>query len=393
MHGNVLVLALTQIFANSAPPVVTMLGGIIGADLAPSPSLATLPATLMVVGIGLNSIPAALIMKKIGRKSGFLASFAVATLAIFFAAYSIWIKSFPLFCLSLIFVGGNIAFVSQFRFAAAESVSPQNAGKAISFVLLGGIVASYLGPEVGRQAKDSIPGVPFVGSFIGVGVLYVIGFFTLFFYRNIGVQNRLESDKQRPIFQILKQPEIVLAIAAGCVSFAVMVTIMVATPIQMHNRDGFAMRYVTLVIQGHLLGMFVPSLFTGGLIRRFGIVKVMAAGVGCLLVSVFINIAGRQIGNYAVGLLFLGIGWNFLFIGGTTLLTEHYTYAERFKTQAANDFIVYSVMALGSLSAGAAIHFLGWEKLNAMMLPILVGMIGLMVAVERAVRKRRTDSY
>jgi MFS family permease len=378
MHINVFILSLAQVFANSAPPVVTMIAGIISTDLTPFPFLVTLPAAIMMVGIGINSIPAALIMKRIGRRSGFLLSFTVATIAIFFVAYSVWINSFVLLCISLFFVGGNMAFVSQFRFAAAESVSPELVGKAISYVLLGGIFAAFLGPEVAKQAKDLIP-APFVGSFICLGGLYLVGLFVLSFYKNIDKPQQSESDSQRPILEILKQPGVILAISAGVVGYAVMVTIMMATPIQMHIKDGYEMRYVTLIIQGHLMGMFVPSLFTGGLIQKFGIPKMMSAGIICLLISIFSNIAGHQIANYAIGLIFLGIGWNFLFISGSTLLTSHYTFSERFKTQAANDCIIYSIMAVGSLSAGALIHYLGWVTLNLIMLPLLIMMIILLV--------------
>ena len=379
MHLNVFILSVALVFANSAPPVVTMVAGIISTDISPYPYLATLPAAIMMIGIGLNSIPAALIMERIGRRLGFLLSFSVATFAIFVVAYSVWINSFLLFCVALFFVGANMAFVSQFRFAAAESVSPNAVGKAISYVLLGGIFAAFLGPEIANQAKDLIPDTPFVGSFICLGGLYLIGLFVLSFYRNITKPQQIESDRPRSIFEILKQPGVILAITSGVVSYAVMVTIMMATPIQMHIKDGYDVRYVTLIIQGHLMGMFVPSLFTGTLIQRFGIIKIMLAGVLCLLVSIFSNISGHHIINYAIGLVLLGVGWNFLFISGTTLLTEHYTFSERFKTQAANDFIIYSIMAIGSLSAGALIHYFGWVKLNLIMLPLLIVMIALLM--------------
>ncbi len=311
----------------------------------------------------------------------------MATIAIFVVAYAVWIKSFLLFCISLFFIGANMAFVNQFRFAAAESVSPRIVGKAISYVLLGGIFAAFLGPEVAKQAKDMIPDAPFAGSFIILGGLYLAGIFVLSFYKNIDKPRQVESDVPRAIGEILKQPGVILAIAAGAISYAVMVTIMMATPIQMHIQDGYAVSYVALIIQGHLLGMFVPSLFTGAVIQRFGIIKIMFAGTACLLMSIFFNIAGHQIVNYAVGLVFLGIGWNFLFISGTTLLTEQYTFSERFKAQAANDFIIYPIMAMGSLSAGALIHYLGWVKLNLVMLPLLIVMTALLMVYMKTKNK------
>ncbi len=387
MHLNVFVLALALVFANCAPPVVTMVAGIISTGFAPHPYLATLPAAIMMVGLGVNAIPAALLMGKIGRKKGFLLAFFTATLAIFVVAYSIWVKSFFLFCLSLFFVGGNLAFVSQFRFAAAESVPDKMVGRAISYVLFGGIFAAFLGPEIAKQAKDLISDAPFAGSFVCLGGVYLIGLFVLMFYKNIQKPDQAESDSPRFLGDILAQPGVILAIAAGVVSYAVMVTIMMATPIQMHIIDGYSVYHVTLIIQGHLMGMFVPSLFTGGLILRFGVTKMMAAGLICLFVSIFSNIAGHQILNYAVGLVLLGVGWNFMFISGTTLLTRYYTFSERFKTQAANDFIIYSIMAVGSLSAGALIHTLGWIKLNLIMLPLLIAMTILLTGF-RFTRRR-----
>ncbi len=389
MHLNVFILSLALVFANSGPPVVTMVVGIISTDLAPYPYLATFPAAVMLVGFGLNSVPAALIMKRIGRRSGFLVSFLVATIAVFIVAYAIWIQSFILLCIALFFVGTNLAFVSQFRFAAAESVSPGMVSKAISYVLFGGIFAAFLGPEVAKQAKDLISDAPFVGSFLCLGGLYLSGFFVLLFYRNIQSPLQDESGGIRRLADILKQPGVIVAIAAGAVSYAVMVTIMMATPIQMHINDGYTMHYVKLIIQGHLLGMFVPSLFTGSLIQRFGAIKIMAVGVVCLFLSILFNIAAHQIPNYAVGLILLGVGWNFLFISGTTFLTEHYTFSERFKIQAANDFIIYSIMAMGSLSAGALIHYLGWIRLNLVMLPLLILMTALLIAYIKVYRPRQ----
>lgn len=386
MHPNVFILSLVLVFANSAPPVVTMVAGIISTELAPSPMLITLPAATMMIGLGVSAIPAALLMKRLGRKAGFLLSFSMATLAIFGVAYAIWIKHFLFFCLALLFVGGNMAFVGQFRFAAAESVSGENVGKAVSYVLFGGIFAAFLGPEMAKQAKDWVSDVPFVGSFICLGGLYVIGLLILMFYQNIHKADTANAGERRSIFEILVQPGVVLSITAGVVSYAVMVTIMMATPIQVYVMDGYDMRYVTLIIQAHLLGMFLPSLFTGKLIQRFGIVTMMATGLVCLYVSIVANIVDNEIFNYMIGLVLLGVGWNFLFISATTLLTRQYSFSERFKTQAANDFIIYSVMAMGSLSAGAMIHSIGWLRLNLLMLPILIGMTLLLVRY--AIRKR-----
>lgn len=379
MHPNVFILSLTHIFARAAPPVVTMVAGIIGTKLAPNPFLATLPYALMTVGLGFNSISAALLMGKIGRKAGFLIAFCTATFAIFIVAYAVWIESFFLFCLSLVFVGANMAFVSQYRFAAAESVDPKNVSKAISFVLVGGIVAAYLGPEIGKRGMDMIQSAPYVGSFLGLGGLYLIGLFVLSFYKNIDAPKQTDSGAKRPLQAILMQPGVVLAITAGAVSYVVMVIIMVATPIQMHIKDGHSMDYVTLIIQGHLLGMYVPSLFTGHLINRFGVLKMMTSGIVCLVASISFNISGHEIWNFAVGLILLGIGWNFLFVSGTTLLTRNYSFVERFRTQAANDFIVFTILATGSLSAGALLHYLGWEKLNLLMLSLVAVMIIILV--------------
>ncbi len=387
MHRNVLILMFTQAIATCGPPVVILLTGIIGTEIAPDPSLATLPSALMIVGIGLMSIPAALLMGKIGRKAGFLSAFSVAIGAVFCMALAIWAKNFLFLCTALFVFGGTLSFVSQFRFAAAESVGPEQVGKAVSIILLGGILAAYCGPAIGKSGKDLLANAPYVGSFLFLGGVYCIGFFLLLFYENTSGVEKVDNQIVRPLKRIAVQPKYLLAVSGAAVSYVVMTTIMTATPIQMHLVDGFPLNEVTMIIQIHMMGMYLPSLITGFMISRLGITKLMTLGLFFFSGSVLTHLLGRDLIHYAIGLFFLGIGWNFLFVSGTTLLTRCYTFGERFKAQAINDFIVFGSMAVASLSSGALVHKVGWTNLNLIVVPLLVIMLTALMLMSTMKKK------
>ncbi len=391
MHRNVLLLMFTQAIATCGPPVVILLTGIIGTEIAPDPSLATLPAALMIVGIGIMSIPAALLMGKIGRRAGFLSAFFVAIGTIFCMALAIWAKNFLFLCMALFVFGGTLSFVSQFRFAAAESVDPEKVGKAVSIILLGGILAAYCGPAIGKSGKYILVDSPYVGSFLFLGAVYCIGFCLLLFYKNISAVEKVGRQSIRPVMRIAVQPKYLLAVSAAAVSYGVMTTIMTATPIQMHLVDGFPLHQVTMIIQLHMMGMYLPSLITGFLLSRLGITKLMILGLVCFSVAVTTHLLGRDLVHYAIGLFFLGIGWNFLFVSGTTLLTRCYTFGERFKAQAINDFIVFGSMAVASLSSGALMHKVGWTNLNLMVAPLLAIMLISLILMS-TMKKRQFES-
>ena len=318
-------------------------------------------------------------MKQIGRRWGFLTAASIATFAALGVAYAIQTENFVLFCAAIFLIGGNTAFVQQYRFAAAESVDASLAGKAISLVLAGGILGGYLGPEVAKRTKDLWEFKLYAGSFICMSLLYFLNAMLLLFLRDVKQKENIAAGEERPLGAILVQPLYYTAILAGVVGYAVMTLIMTATPISMHIMDGYSLDETAWVIQSHVIAMYFPSLFTGYLVQRFGLLRVMIAGVLLLFVCVGIALQHTHLLHYWGALLLLGVGWNFLFVGGTILLTQNYRPAERFKAQATNDFTVFGIQALASLTAGTLIYLAGWNSLNMLALPVLAIMLLLLI--------------
>ncbi len=359
----------------SGAPILILIGGIIGTELAPYPSWATLPIASMVTGLALCTIPASLLMKRIGRRYGFIVGVAVAALASLGAAYAIMHHNFLLFCLAATLIGGNIAFVQQYRFAAAESVESPHTAKAISFVLLGGIAGGYLGPEIAKRTIDWLEYGKYTGPFIGLTGLYLLTAILLFFLRDVKYKESEATGEERPLPVIIKQPLYYTALLAGVISYGIMSLLMTATPINMHILCGFSLEDTAWVIQSHVIAMYFPSLFTGYLVNRFGLFKIMASGVLILLVCLGVGLIAAKLLHYWLALVLLGVGWNFLFVGGTILLTQSYRPVERFKSQALNDFVIFGIQAISSLSAGTLIYFGGWEMLNYLSMPLLAVML------------------
>ena len=368
---NVLLLSFSQAISLSGASIVVLLGGLIGREIAPTPALATLPISLMIVGAAISSVPAAMLMQRIGRRGGFMTAAALAALAAILAAYAVAIGSFALFCLATLQLGASNAFVQQYRFAAAESVSPDRVSQAVSYVLLGGIVAGVIGPELGKRASDWLPYGEYTGSFAVLALLYVTVLLLMAFYQGTIRQAQTVSGEARPLKKIISQPEFIVAALTAAVGYGVMSFIMTATPVNMQTVHGFVLGQTTIVIQSHVLGMYVPSLFTGWLIARLGVKRMILAGVVVMLACMLLALAGVSFAHYWGALVLLGVGWNFMFVGGTTLLTSTYRPAERFKAQAVNDFSVFGVQAFASLSAGTMIYLSNWNTLILATLPFL----------------------
>jgi predicted MFS family arabinose efflux permease len=372
MLKNLSALTLAQVFAQCAPPMVILLGGIVGARLSSDPSLTTLPIAFMICGTALSSIPAAMLMSRFGRKRGFMGSALSATLAGILAAYAISIEHFWLFCLATFLVGSNNAFVQQYRFAVAESVPAEKVAQAISVVMIAGVFAAWLGPEVAQRLHDWSAWGEFSGSFMGLSMLMAVALFWLSFYRDHVPTSIADDAPQRPLPEIISQPMFVLAVSAAAVAYGVMSLVMTATPVSMHSIDHFNLEDTTWVIQSHVMAMYLPALFSGMLVSRFGPARIILVGLvlmlGCLVVA-FID---RQLMHYWSSLVLLGVGWNFLFLGGTTLLTRTYTTSERFKVQALNDALIFSIQAFGALGSGFVLLAFGWHTLLLVCLPMLV---------------------
>jgi MFS family permease len=376
---NVLILAISQALGGAGATLVVLVGGIVGAALAPDDSLATLPIATLVVGTALTTIPAALWMRRAGRRIGFITGAALALSGALIGARALMVNNFLLLCACTLLVGASLAFVQQYRFAAIESVPAARAGRAVSTVLLGGIVAGLLGPEIARGARDWLP-QPYVGSFLALAALYVVLILVMAAFRNVSLEQQGSADEApRPLRTVANQPDFRLAVGAALIAYTVMSFVMTATPLSMHVVDGHSLDATAHVIQAHVIGMFTPSLFSGFLIDRLGVRRLMIAGVLAMIGAIAVAASSHQVATYGVSLALLGIGWNFLFVGGTVLLTRTYRPAERFRTQAFNDFLIFTAQAIASVGAGAALRQVGWTSVNLVMLPLLLIMIGLIV--------------
>jgi len=357
-----------------------MLGGIVGSKLAPTPALATLPVSLMVVGTALSTVPAAMLMKLIGRRLGFSLAALVGSAAALLAAYALNSASFLLFCVATLTLGTNLAFVQQYRFAAAESVPIHRVGRAISLVLLGSIGGALIGPELASRGRNLLDDGNYAGTLLTVAAMLFLASLLLLALTNQVAARDPEEEKQsaRPLRKILSQPLYLVAMMGGVIGYGVMTFIMTATPISMHVIDGHSVTQTASVIRSHVIAMYAPALVSGFLVEWLGTRRMMTIGACIMLATVLVGLQGHEVMHYWLALVLLGVGWNFLYIGGTTLLTRTYRTSERFKSQAVNDFSVFAMSASGSLLAGTVIHYLGWTNLIMIVItPLLLMLLAL----------------
>ena len=372
MNKNLFILTLCQIFSFTAAPVTVFLSGIIGSQISPIKSLATLPMSISVVGIAVGAVIAAKVMSLIGRKYGFILSSINNFLISILAAYSIMDQNFILFCFSNFFLGVGMAFTHQYRFAAAESVEKSMSSKAISIILFGGIISAFLGPSLANYSKDLVSENLYVGSYLALAILtFVPVILFLFYSNNTKVDTNLEYSG-RSYLELFLQPRFLQAITASAFGYAIMTFLMTATPISMHVMENMSLSKTSVVIQFHVAAMFLPSLLTGYLIKKFGHSNIIYVGILLYSITLLASIFEQNFYNYMFALIFLGLGWNFLFISGTSLLVLTYEEQEKFKAQGLNDFVVYSVHAIGSLSAGIFITLTNWKIMNLICIPFMI---------------------
>jgi len=372
MNKNLWLLILSQIFAFTAAPVTVFLSGIIGSQFSPIKSLATLPMALSIVGVAIFAIFAAKIMSIIGRRAGFILASVGSSLAALMAAYSIIIESFLLFNLGCFLLGAGVAFSHQYRFAAVETVSKDMAPKAISIILLAGIGSAFIGPNLANISKEIIPEHLYAGSYIALAILTLSSTIFLLFYKDNHKPNNFVKKDTRSYFELISQPRFLQALIASAFAYAVMSFLMTATPISMHVMEKISLSKTGLVIQLHIAAMFLPSLITGNLIKKFGHSKIMYAGVVLFSITILTSLFEQDFINYLTALVFLGFGWNFLFISGTSLLVLTYKEDEKFKAQGFNDLIVYSIQAVASLSAGIFLNLTSWKTMNLICIIFLI---------------------
>ena len=387
MNKNLWLLILSQIFAFTAAPVTVFLSGIIGSQFSPIKSLATLPMALSIVGVAIFAIFAAKIMSIIGRRAGFILASVGSSLAALMASYSIIIESFLLFNLGCFILGAGVAFSHQYRFAAVETVNKDMAPKAISIILLAGIGSAFIGPNLANISKEIISDHLYAGSYVALAILTLSSTIFLLFYEDNHRPSNFVKKNTRSYFELIGQPRFLQALIASSFAYAVMSFLMTATPISMHVMEKISLAKTGLVIQLHIAAMFLPSLITGNLIKKFGHSKIMYSGVLLFSITILTSLFEQNFINYLIALIFLGFGWNFLFISGTSLLVLSYKEEEKFKAQGFNDLIVYTVQAIASLSAGIFISLTSWKIMN---LVCIIFLIIIIISTFRADLKQRS---
>jgi MFS family permease len=368
-YREILLLACCQalLLVNSAGLI--SMNGLIGYALADNKAFATLGATTYVLGSALATMPASLWMGRVGRRRGFMTGAAINVGGCAVAVLALWLRSFPLFCVATAIVGVYNAIGLQYRFAAAEVAAPAYRATAISLVLAGGIAGGLVGPETTRLGKDLFP-VPFLGSFLLLAGVAIVALLVQSQVRVPPPSAEERAGGGRPLAAILRQPVFVVAALSGALGYGLMNLLMTATPLAM-SFCSHPYSAAAFVIEWHVVGMYAPGFVTGSLIRRFGTLKVILAGVALIAGCVAVALNGTTVAHFWAALVLLGIGWNFMYTGATTLLTESYRPAEKAKTQGANEFIVFTTMGISSFSSGALVSAAGWEAMNAAALPVL----------------------
>lgn len=390
VRRNLALLALCQAVLMTGSSLLIATSALVGGLLGGGPALATVPLGLQFLAMTGTAIPASLFMQRFGRRAGFLLGMSLGLVGVALAASAILVGSYALFCVASVLLGAFNGTGQFFRFAAADVAPPERRGRAISLVLAGGIVAGFLGPNLGSWTEGLL-GVPFAASYLVLGGIYVIGLGAIAALRIPPPAPAARHGGGRPLGLIARQPRFLVAVLSATIGYGAMNLIMVATPLAMQaGRLPFS--DTAFVIQWHVVAMFLPSFFTGELIRRFGVLGVIIAGVVLMLACVGVNASGSTVWHYWAALIALGVGWNFLFVGGTTLLTETHAEGEKGKVQACNDFVVFGTVTVTALSAGAALDAIGWLPLNLLVLPFLAVVFLGAVGVALGARRRPVGS-
>ena len=335
-------------------------------------SLATVPMTLMIIGIAISAPIASRFMSMLGRQKGFLFSSLLSCLALVICSIAIYLENFFIFALGNFLIGSSQAFIHQYRFAASESVAKEFIPRSISIILLLGIISALLSSNFAEYFKDFFPSNLFLGSYIFLSFTAIIPFFVLLFYNETKTSRNQSKFEIETIFKLLKNIKIIQSIVSAGLGYFTMAIIMTATPLHMYLVNKFTLFETSIVIQLHVIGMFLPSLFSGDLIKKFGNTNIIYAGVSILFLSIITNTFFDFYYSYMLGLILLGIGWNFLFVSGSSLLVVSYEEKDRFTAQGLNDFIVFSTQGIGSLSAGFLLYFSNWTVINLLCVPLLI---------------------
>ncbi len=384
---SVYLLAICQSLMQSSNILMIAVSALACLPMLEDKSLVTLPISLQFLAMMLTSAPASLFMGKFGRKAGFILASFIGIAGGVFAIIAILNSQFWLFLIAAVCLGMFNGFGNYYRFAAVDLVHNEFKSRAISYVMVGGIFAALIGPNLSVIAKyvfselnmhsalgENIANSQFAGAFFFVVAFYVLTLLVLTFIKLPNAKAEQVEGKVRAWKELISQPKFSTALICGMFGYGVMSLVMTATPLaMMHHAHSFS--DTMFVIQWHVLAMFVPSFFTGNLIMRFGVVNILLWGVIFAFICVAINLLGQSTWHFSVALIFLGLSWNFLFIGATSLLTDSYQPQEKSKAQAINDFLVFTTVTISSLSAGALQYQFGWKMVNIGVLPLILLML------------------
>jgi len=383
---NVFVLAICQMLLGTGRSLLIATAPLIALGIAEDKALATLPQSLVLVGTAIATLPASFMMRRIGRRAGFIVGTLIGAAGGVIDIIAILRGDFWLFALGTLLFGVLSGFGQLYRFAAADVAAPDYKAKAISLVLAGGVAAGFIGPELAKIGKDMIASVEFVGGYAILTTAILLSAVVLLFL-DIPTMSKVErKDSGRPLREIMTQPVVIASVTTALIAQGVMNFLMTATPIAMaHEHHLFA--DTATVIEWHLIGMFAPGFVTGHLLRRFGDLKVLVAGLVLELVCIGVALSGVSVFDFWLSMMLLGIGWNFAYTASTSIVTSAYTPAERAKTEGTMNFLVYGIVSLLSLSSGAMIHYFGWMWVNLGALPLLA--VALVSTTWYATRIRR----
>ncbi|MFZ2869595.1 MFS transporter [Zavarzinia sp.] len=383
---NVILLGLGQALYGTGTTILFTLNGLVGHMLADDKSLATLPVTAVMVGAALSTLPAALVHKHLGRRLAFVLGALAGVLGGVGYGLGILWGDFWVFTGAALVSGWYFANAQFYRFAAAEATGTEHRARAISLVMAGGVAAALAGPELVKFTKDMVLGLPFVGAYVVVILLGLASMALLSALRlpDLAAEERHASG--RPLTEILRQPRMIAALATGIAAYASMSLVMTATPIAM-VACSLTVEDAAFVIQWHSLAMFLPSFFTGRLIERFGVTRVIGAGLVLIVGCAAVALSGVSLEQFWIALVLIGLGWNFAFVGATSLVTTCYTPAERAKTQAANDLLVFGVVSIASFMSGVLLNWTGWHGVPVAALPLaVIALVALPLAARGGAR-------
>ena len=371
MNFGVLALSFCKALLSTGNVLLVAVTALIGLTLSPDPIWSTLPVAFQFIGLMCATIPASLIMNKIGRKNGFYLGNLLGIAGALFCILALYSASFSLFCTGTFFLGIGIGFGTLYRFAAVEMCAKPYRAKAISIIMAGGVLAAIAGPNLAIFSQDLIQGTPFVGAFWGLLVLYIAAMLVLTIVKFPAQVIHAPDITTRPVIKIILQPIFLVSVIAAMVSYVVMNLLMTATPLAMHHH-GFHFEQSAIVIELHALGMFLPGFFTGSLINRFGTIRILLIGALIMLLCIGINLNGQSQLHFSIALFTLGLGWNFMFVSATHLVSDAYSEAEKPKAQAANEFLIFSMVTLSALASGWLEATLGWHIMNLICIPVVL---------------------